>query len=503
MKNCAHNPVPQAAPGAVGIGHSVDNSIPLSIFPIATDKFCICFCGLPGRGKTHISRRLARYLSFFHAVPVEVFNVSEYRRKLCGEFKEAVWFDPANTSSKDQRQGYNEKAIADMVTFLQNNSNGVAIFDATNTTHDQRNRFVEISRPTGAKIIFIEVSNDDEILLQENYTSVVSTSPEYEGMDCAASELDYVQRVKYYASNFESIDADGNHPIEGKWSYFKCDHSRHHFMVHRIRGYLPLKVVHFIMNLRTSSHAFYLSRHGQSEYNAIGRIGGDSGLSTHGINYAKNLAEFVEDNISLSCKDSNGDHVVSEGEIPTRLWTSTMRRTRETTQFINQTKILLKDADDQQIEWLQMRPRAWHHLDELFAGACDGMTYEEIEEQFPEEFERREQDKLAYRYPRGESYLDVIARLEPIIMEMERHREPLLIVGHQGILRIIYAFYMGLSRAEAPYVSVPLNCVLQLVPTAFSCAEKRHTLYNPQKALISDGQDEPTPMSLDVNPQSH
>ena len=41
-----------------------------------------------------------------------------------------------------------------------------------------------------------------------------------------------------------------------------------------------------------------------------------------------------------------------------------------------------------------------------------------------------------------------------------------------GILRIIYAFYMGLSRAEAPYVSVPLNCVLQLVPSAFSCEEK-------------------------------
>jgi broad specificity phosphatase PhoE len=69
-----------------------------------------------------------------------------------------------------------------------------------------------------------------------------------------------------------------------------------------------------------------------------------------------------------------------------------------------------------------MRPRAWCNLDELYAGSCDGMTYEEIEEQFPEEFERRRTDKLAYRYPRGESYLDVIARLEPMIMEMERHR---------------------------------------------------------------------------------
>ena len=123
-------------------------------------------------------------------------------------------------------------------------------------------------------------------------------------------------------------------------------------------------------------------------------------------------------------------------------------------------------------EWVQLRPRAWHHLDELFAGSCDGMTYEEIEENFPEEFSRRNTDKLAYRYPRGESYLDVIARIEPIIIEMERHREPLLIIGHQGILRIIYAFYMGLSRAEAPYVSVPLNCVLELTPTAFSCSEQ-------------------------------
>ena len=69
--------------------------------------------------------------------------------------------------------------------------------------------------------------------------------------------------------------------------------------VHRVRGYLPLKVVHFIMNLRTTAHAFYLSRHGQSEYNAIGRIGGDSGLSAHGVNYAKKFAEFVEDHVSI------------------------------------------------------------------------------------------------------------------------------------------------------------------------------------------------------------
>lgn len=92
-----YNPIPQAAPGAsAAVGHNIENSIPLSIFPIATDKFCICFCGLPGRGKTHISRRLAKYLSFFHAASVELFNVSEYRRKVCGALKDADWFDPKN-----------------------------------------------------------------------------------------------------------------------------------------------------------------------------------------------------------------------------------------------------------------------------------------------------------------------------------------------------------------------------------------------------------------------
>ena len=61
----------QQAPGAeVAVGHTIENSIPLSIFPIQLDKFCILVCGLPGVGKTHISRRLDRYLSFFHAVPV-------------------------------------------------------------------------------------------------------------------------------------------------------------------------------------------------------------------------------------------------------------------------------------------------------------------------------------------------------------------------------------------------------------------------------------------------
>ncbi len=42
------------------------------------------------------------------------------------------------------------------------------------------------------------------------------------------------------------------------------------------------------------------------------------------------------------------------------------------------------------------------------------------------------------RYPGGESYQDLFLRLEPVIFEMLRERSPLLVVGHQAILRVLY-----------------------------------------------------------------
>ena len=38
------------------------------------------------------------------------------------------------------------------------------------------------------------------------------------------------------------------------------------------------------------------------------------------------------------------------------------------------------------------------------------------------------------RYPAGESYLDVIQRLEPVIIEIEREREYVCVVAHQARL---------------------------------------------------------------------
>lgn len=61
-------------------------------------------------------------------------------------------------------------------------------------------------------------------------------------------------------------------------------------------------------------------------------------------------------------------------------------------------------------------------------------------------------------------------------MELERHHEAghsIFIIGHQAILRAIYAYYMNYSQSELPYLKIPLHTVIRLTPKAYGCIEER------------------------------
>lgn len=75
------------------------------------------------------------------------------------------------------------------------------------------------------------------------------------------------------------------------------------------------------------------------------------------------------------------------------------------------------------------------------------MTYEEIQSKYPEDFKARDQNKFAYRYPRGESYEDLVARLEPVIMELERQGN-VLVVSHQAVMRCLLAYFLDKSAGN-------------------------------------------------------
>jgi broad specificity phosphatase PhoE len=104
------------------------------------------------------------------------------------------------------------------------------------------------------------------------------------------------------------------------------------------------------------------------------------------------------------------------------------------------------------------------------------MTYEQIRAQMPEEFAARKADKLHYRYPRGESYEDVIRRLDLVVIELERTRRPVLVIAHNAVIRALYAYFVGVPRERCPHFDIPLHTLIELRPHAYGCAETRTPL---------------------------
>ena len=96
------------------------------------------------------------------------------------------------------------------------------------------------------------------------------------------------------------------------------------------------------------------------------------------------------------------------------------------------------------------------------------MTYDEIKNDMPEVYLARKEDKLRYRYPQGESYMDVIQRLEPIIIEIERQKTPILVIAHQAVCRALYSYFVGKPLEEVPHMSMPLHTVIELTPEMVS-----------------------------------
>jgi 6-phosphofructo-2-kinase/fructose-2,6-biphosphatase 2 len=67
----------------------------------------------------------------------------------------------------------------------------------------------------------------------------------------------------------------------------------------------------------------------------------------------------------------------------------------------------------------------------------------------------------------------VVIRLEPIIMEMERG-ENIMVVTHQAVLRCIYAYFMNVPQDQSPWMEIPLHTVIKLTPRAYGTQEERY-----------------------------
>ena len=74
-------------------------------------------------------------------------------------------------------------------------------------------------------------------------------------------------------------------------------------------------------------------------------------------------------------------------------------------------------------------------------------------------------------------------RIEPLILEMESQKDSLLILTHQAITRVFYAYLLGKKPEECCEVAIPLHSVIEIIPGPYTTQERRYDLH-PQ---VEDG----------------
>ena len=338
------------------------------------------------------------------------------------------------------RQQAAEAAVADMTKWFQDPSHVVAIFDATNSTKERRRWIANVCTSNNIHPLFVESKCDNEDLIMANILEVKTSSPDYKGQDPDLAARDFRDRIRNYEKVYETLDDE-----EKDLTYVKLVDVGSQVIINSIQDYLQSRIVYYLMNLHIRPRSIWLSRHGESAYNLAGRIGGDSALSPRGEAYASKLPSLVSESVPQDAKLT--------------IWTSTLKRTIATARHLA--------ASNKGYNKLE-----WKALDEIESGVCDGLTYAEIASTYPEDFKARDDDKYNYRYRGGESYRDVVIRLEPIIMELERS-ENIIIVTHQAVLRCIYAYYMNVPQEKSPWMEVPLHTLIKLTPHAYGTKEER------------------------------
>ncbi|KPP72862.1 6-phosphofructo-2-kinase/fructose-2,6-bisphosphatase-like [Scleropages formosus] len=387
----------------------------------------IVMVGLPARGKTYISKKLTRYLNWI-GVPTKVFNLGQYRREAVQAYKTFEFFLPDNEEAMKIRKACAITALKDIHHYFTQEQGQVAVFDATNTTRDRRADILCFAKESGYKVFFVESICDDPDIIEANIMMVVKifvlytqevklSSPDYQDCDKEEALVDFLKRIECYKMSYVPLDDE----MDRNLSYIKIFNVGFRYLVNRVQDHIQSRIVYYLMNIHVTPRSIYLCRHGESELNLLGRIGGDSGLSPRGNKFACTLAGFIQSQCIRNLK----------------VWTSHMKRTIQTA------------------EALGVAYEQWKALNEIDA-----------------------------------SYEDLVHRLEPVIMELER-QENVLVVCHQAVMRCLLAYFLdksagkmsdslaltgnvhhffcSLCAEELPYLKCPLHTVLKLTPVAYGC----------------------------------
>jgi 6-phosphofructo-2-kinase len=423
----------------------------------ASPKLVIFMVGLPARGKSYISKKLARYLNWLQ-YDTRVFNAGETRRseKPPGRVgHSAPFFDPLNVEAVAQREAIALRTLDRLLDWLQNDKACVGILDATNSTTKRRATVLERVRQRKCAqidVLFLESCCWDPEIIDKNIRLKLS-GPDYRHQRKDIALIDFRNRVKLYEKSYVPLGTD---VFEVQLPYIKLIDVGKQLIANCISGILSATAAEYLLNFRLHERQIWITRNGESLDDVRGIIGRNSRLSPQGAKFASALNKFLDKQWNMWESQQQGAQFANDDDttataplhrrrVPVRsfnVWTSTMTQAIETGQSF--------DMDRYRVRHLRM-------LDDLNAGDMAGLTFADIESSYPEEMAKRRENPVFYRWPglAGESYADVISRLRPVINELERSEDHVLLITHRAVARVLLSYFQELDWASIANIDVP------------------------------------------------
>ncbi|CAK8998941.1 Probable global transcription activator SNF2L1 (ATP-dependent helicase SMARCA1) (DNA-dependent ATPase SNF2L) (Nucleosome-remodeling factor subunit SNF2L) (SWI/SNF-related matrix-associated actin-dependent regulator of chromatin subfamily A member 1) [Durusdinium trenchii] len=497
-----------------------------SVLTADASKLVVVMVGLPARGKSFTARKIRRFLCWrnFNA---RIFNAGKYRRErgmsdgLHEQQHEptpadaAELFESENSEGLRIRQEAANRALGDLVEFLDNEQGAaVGIFDATNSTESRRSWILQQCKHI-ASVVFIEVICDDEEVLMENLLSKVRNSPDFEGMDEEKAITDLRTRIRNYEKVYEAVSNEAA-------SYIKIYNMSSKILANKIYGRLARSLLPYMLSLHVGLRPVWFVRAGLAEdaendgptaqlgsrdadfdFVNPSTISKGSRLSAKGLEFAERLSKWIQTAVWVREEDEGevGDNTIDaafqatpKGGLHTRLGSfqgpiAESDASRLFDPYKNQKPEVRKtDGTRQRGAHLKVLcstlPRSEHTaqvalsklergtvaelcpmLNPLDKGEFAGLSMDQIEVRDPEFHKVWSKSPYHTRFPGGESYYDVVTRLEPVLVEMEQQTAPVLIVSHVSCIQVLLAYFLGCPVEEAMTIKVPLHKVIEVTPT--------------------------------------
>lgn len=417
-------------------------------------SICIIMIGLPGRGKTNLSISLCRYLRWL-GVRTELFHLGDYRRKNTKKSQDLNFeklmtnsyfsSNPQDSKLKDLKLKIKNELIDDIMNFFKLSNGQIAIYDAINGIDSERQELNNFFKSKNIKCLFIESIIDDETLLIDNIKDSVN-SPDYENWNQNDALSNFQSRIKENEKSYQTLDSKNSN-----LTFIQSYNFGQKILINDLKhDFLTTKIIFYLLNAKIKSHSIYFARCSLNKLN----FKDDPPMNENGRKYITKIFN------SLSSHFPNG-------KIPEDLvvWTSTRLRTIQSSQIFKDVGCNVKH-----------RPE----LTQLNPGAAEGLTNEELNSKFHEEYLKHTADPYHHRYPRAESYHDLALKIEPLILEIEKLSDDILIIADETIIRIFYGYLMASNAIDIPLIEFPQNEIIKITYNTYN---------NKMERIVVDGID--------------